>query len=383
MALTVISAKYPPHIDPTKTPLAYGSRALPRLRELNDKTLLVRQRAVMALCDHLHDPEHIAEAFRVDMESSGDDIGIAESLKKLLSDPDITVRQKSTECLFVIAGHAIGRNAFLEHGIIPVISKLFDDKEDIARKNSHMAIEMLSETPQGAEGIVTAELVPILVKKLKEEVDEIKELILDTLHFCLRIDSDKALKSGAMEVFTELLQHSSPVIRAKAARDIMDLRKYRVVVLDWLQCIEHLKSDEYQKEVLAKEALKDYCVTLEGKDKAVEVEAIPALISLLKDESPDVRANAAGALMTITITTRGKYTAIKSDGIQPLVDLVDDPTSEVRAYVLKVLTCLSEAPEGRQILLNHVDKIKQRTKDTIPAVARAAEIAVRVIEWKP
>lgn len=31
MAQTVISAKYPPHIDPTRTPLAYGDRALPRL----------------------------------------------------------------------------------------------------------------------------------------------------------------------------------------------------------------------------------------------------------------------------------------------------------------------------------------------------------------
>lgn len=31
MAQTVISANYPPHIDPTRTPLAYGDRALPRL----------------------------------------------------------------------------------------------------------------------------------------------------------------------------------------------------------------------------------------------------------------------------------------------------------------------------------------------------------------
>ena len=31
MAFTVISAKYPPHIDPTKCPLAYGDRAIPRL----------------------------------------------------------------------------------------------------------------------------------------------------------------------------------------------------------------------------------------------------------------------------------------------------------------------------------------------------------------
>ena len=49
----------------------------------------------------------------------------------------------------IFVGHAIGRDAFLEHGIIPPVAKLFDDKEDIARKNAHMAIEMISETPSG------------------------------------------------------------------------------------------------------------------------------------------------------------------------------------------------------------------------------------------
>ena len=35
MAFTVISAMYPPQIDPTRVPLAYGDRALPKLnREL-------------------------------------------------------------------------------------------------------------------------------------------------------------------------------------------------------------------------------------------------------------------------------------------------------------------------------------------------------------
>ena len=32
--------------------------------------------------------------------------GIAESLKVLLTDGDLTVRQKATECLFVIGGKA-------------------------------------------------------------------------------------------------------------------------------------------------------------------------------------------------------------------------------------------------------------------------------------
>ena len=34
-------------------------------RELKDKELITRQRALMTLCDYLHDPEHIAEALRV------------------------------------------------------------------------------------------------------------------------------------------------------------------------------------------------------------------------------------------------------------------------------------------------------------------------------
>lgn len=74
----------------------------------------------------------------------------------------------------IFTGHAIGRDAFLDNGIIPPVAKLFDDKEDIARKNAHQAIEMISETPPGAEGIVNANLVPILVKKLSTEKDEIK-----------------------------------------------------------------------------------------------------------------------------------------------------------------------------------------------------------------
>lgn len=340
MALTVISAKYPPQIDSTKTPLAYGDRALPRLnRELNDENLLTRQRAVMSLCDHLHDPEHIAEALKV---------GIAESLKKLLVDTDLTVRQKSTECLYVIGCHAIGRDAFLEHKIIPPVSKLFDDKEAIARKNAHQAIEMISETPQGAAGIVQADLIGTLVMKLKSELDEIKKLILDTLHFCMRVDTEKALKAKAMDEFKNLLGHADPVIKAKAARDIMDLS-----------------------------------APLAGKDEAVDKDVVPVLVGLLASDEPDVKANAAGALMIITITTKGKKKAIECNAIPPLVTLVDDGTSEVRANSLKALTCLSEAPEGRRTLLDHVDKIKAHLNDKIPAVANAAKIAVRVIEWKP
>ena len=50
----------------------------------------------------------------------------------------------------------------------------FDDVVYESRLNSQKALEMLSHTSNGQDGIVEAGLVPILVEKLLEENDEIK-----------------------------------------------------------------------------------------------------------------------------------------------------------------------------------------------------------------
>uniref|UniRef100_H2Y5I1 Condensin complex subunit 1 C-terminal domain-containing protein n=1 Tax=Ciona savignyi TaxID=51511 RepID=H2Y5I1_CIOSA len=276
MATARISYALPPNIDATKAPLAFGSRALPKLnRELNDAVLITRQRALMTLCDLVHDPEKVYEAIGV---------GCIESLKKLLNDKDSTVRHKATEVLYIMATHNVGRNAFLEYKVILPVAKLFDDEVEIVRKNSHLALKMVSEIPSGASGIVEANLIPKLVNKLKLEIDEIKQLILDTLHFCMRVDPENALKSGVMPVLTELLDHITPEVRGAAARDLMDVS-----------------------------------VPLAGKDAACDDSAIvPSLVRLLADVDDSVKSSAAGALMTIAITTKGKYAAIQAGAIPHL-----------------------------------------------------------------
>ncbi|XP_048581464.1 radial spoke head 14 homolog [Nematostella vectensis] len=341
MATTLISVKLPPDIDPTKARLAYGDRALPKLnRELNSDDLLTRQKALMSLCDAMHNPEYICEGIRV---------GIAASLKSLLKDADATVRHKTTEVLFIIAGHAVGRDAFLEHSIILPLSELFNDQVYQARRNAHQAIEMCSHTSPGTDGVVEANLLPILVGKLLEEQDEIKELILDTLHYCMRVETKQVLDSNGMEAFTKLLDHMDPSTRCKAARDIMDLS-----------------------------------FPLEGKDRAVDVGAVPPLVSLLRDNSAEVRAQAAGAIMTITITTKGKYAAIEAEAIPNLVSQLSDPVSDVRLNSLKAITTLAEAPIGRTTLLKSVKEVEKLVHDhDSPAVRKAAQIAVKVITWKP
>lgn len=91
-----------------------------------------------------------------------------------------------------------------------------------------------------------------------------QELVLDTLHFCMWVDTEDALAADAMSVFTALLEHSKPSIRTKAARDIGDLSS-----------------------------------PLAGKNRAVEGDTVPRLVQLLTHaQPPSVRAAAAGALMT-------------------------------------------------------------------------------------
>ncbi|XP_067861621.1 radial spoke head 14 homolog [Heptranchias perlo] len=340
MAHTRISAKLPPHIDPTKAPIAFGQRALPKLnRELADPELITRQRALMALCDLVHDPELVYMAAEV---------GCLENLKLLLKDEDATVRHKTTEILYILVTHSIGRFAFLEHDVITPLAELLNDPEDICRKNMHMALEMFSEIPIGATAIVYADLVPPLIMKLRTELDEIQELILKTLHFCFLVNTKQALDADGISVLKVKLTHNSVAIRSLAARAVMDIS-----------------------------------VPLEGKNKVCEEEVIPILVELLSDPEPDVRAKAAGALMFATITKQGKYGALEANVIPPLLILVNDPVSEVRLNAIKAITTVSETPEGRKILLDHVILLQGRLEDPSEAVRKAVKIALDVITWKP
>ncbi|XP_043572029.1 radial spoke head 14 homolog [Chiloscyllium plagiosum] len=340
MAHTRISAKYPPHIDPTKAPIAFGDRALPKLkRELADPELLVRQRAVMALCDLLHDPE---------LAYSAVEVGCLGNLKLLLKDEDATVRRKTTEIFYILVTHSIGRFAFLENDVIIPLSELLNDPEDICRKNLHMVLEMFSQIPAGATAIVYAGLIPDLIMKLRTELDEIQELILKTLHFCLLVDTKHALHAEGISVLKTKLKHSSALIRSLAAQALIDIS-----------------------------------VPLEGKNKVCEEKVIPILVELLSDPESEVRASAAGALMFATITTQGKYEALKANVIPSLLLLVNDPVNKVRLNVMKAIATVSETPEGRKILLDHVELLQDKLKDPSEAVRRAVKIAIDVITWKP
>ncbi|CAF0914935.1 unnamed protein product [Adineta steineri] len=340
MASTTIPTHYPQLVDPTRTPLAFLNRAVPRLnRELKSEDLLLRQRAVRSLCDYLHDPEHILPCLDED---------IPATLLALLKDNDQFCRLKSAECYYVIASHAIGRQAMLACNVIPRLAELFNDKEASVRRNAHKAVSMYSEAPPGAQNLIELRLVETLLKKLVSELDEIKELILNTIHFCLMVDVEQALAADAMSTLTSLLGHPSDKIKTLVALTIFHLS-----------------------------------VSLKGKERAVEIGTVDRLVALLDSDDKTLKSKTALALSVICIITPGKYCTIKAGAIPKLVALLNNESTELIVNALKAITCIAEAPEGRKQLLESVDQIDQYVDHRLPNIAKHAQIAAKVIKWKP
>ncbi|XP_004716392.1 radial spoke head 14 homolog [Echinops telfairi] len=342
MAHTQISMYLPPDINPTQAAIAYGCRALPKLNEeLQSENLRTRQKALMALCDLMHDPEHVYQAIQ---------IGCLESLKALLRDSNHLVRIKTTEVLCIMATHNIGREGFLKHNVVLFLSLLLNDPQLLCRLNLHQAYKHLAQLPQGAQGIINSGLIPSLVWKLqREEHESVQLLILDTLSSCLwEGAASEALDNRVVPFLKEMLLSANEDIRAKAAHTLMAV-----------------------------------CVPLDGKNQVWQYDVIPILVHMLKDPMQEVQANAAGALMYATITTEGKYAALDAEAMPPLLMLLNSTLSKVRLNAIKALTMLAEAPEGRSYLQAHVPVFRLIEDDPNPAVQQAALTAIKVIEWKP
>ncbi|XP_023690236.1 radial spoke head 14 homolog isoform X2 [Paramormyrops kingsleyae] len=344
MSSTRISAMPPSDMDPSKAPVAFGNRALPRLAlQLQDTRLLTRQRALAVLCDLVHDPERAYEVTEA---------GCLGKLKALLQDKDTTVRVKTTEILHLLANHLVSRLAFLEHHVVVSLSDLLDDPVPACRRNVHRALQVVAQFPAGANCLLSLGLVQRLVVKLskqeEEEEEEIQGLILATLSSCVRVEAKPTLATNGVPILHNLLSHPSSSIRCAAARVMVAIS-----------------------------------VSREGKDMLCEEEVLPVLVKLLCDSDPGVKANAAGTIMNTAVITKGKYQALKSGAIPPLLALVTSEDTAVCANALRALTVLAEVPSARQKLLEHVPLLETRLSHPVAIIQRAAATAIRVITWLP
>ncbi|KAA0713739.1 Radial spoke head 14 -like protein [Triplophysa tibetana] len=329
-----------PQTHLTQAPVAFGNWALPKLcSELQDDELVSRQRALTALCDLIHDPERAYEAILN---------GCMERLKFLLKDDDGLCRVKTTEALYILASHSLGRDAIFRNDIMGPLADLLDDPVDACRRNVHQALNRMAEYPSGAVFMVSMGLVPRLVLKVPIEAEIIRALILSTLSSCIMINAQPALESDAI-----------PVLRGQLSHQFSDIRRS------------------------ATSALVGISVPSNGKVKVCEEDLLPLMVKLLSDNDQGVVANAAGTVMNTAVITRGKHEALKAGAIDPLLRLVASDNRAVCANALRALTVLAEVPSARAQLLGHVSLLKTRLQHPDSTIQRAASSAIEVISWKP
>ncbi|KAJ3191218.1 Radial spoke head 14 [Irineochytrium annulatum] len=283
----------PPGVDPTKMQLAYGRGAVPKLvTELDSPALLDRQRSLVFLASLFHKPENVSQGLKE---------GIVPKLCVMLQEIDLTIKQKSTECLSIIAGHAVGRASLVENNTLTSLSKLFEDENDLVRSNLHEVFTKVTLQQSGVDNLLLFNLLQLLVQRLPQERMDIQVMILDTLYQCIRLGKEpwmprEAIASDAMGVWTALLR-TEPVTEAKVAT-----------------------ASFYP----------------EGKQLAVKGDTVSVLIGMISDRKAEVRAAAAGALMSITIDCEAKRMMVRENAVTTLMELLEDKNESVLLNVVKV-----------------------------------------------
>ncbi|CAL8294208.1 radial spoke head 14 homolog [Gadus morhua] len=342
MANVRISERLPWLLNSHLAPVAYGSWALPKLvLELQQPDTLTRQRALASLCDLAHDPEKAYQAIQN---------GCLEQLKLLLRDNEPSIRTRTSELLFLLVAHSVGREAFLCRDVLSPLAELIDESHHACKLNVHRTLNRLANFPSAAMSMVSMDLVPRLVANVNEEEDEvIQTLLLYTISLCLRVDPRPALACNGVSVLGKQLSTPSLGIRRAALNALLAIS-----------------------------------VPLEGKERVCDGGLLPLLVKLLSDSDPEVQANAAGTIMNTVIITKGKLQALSAGALPGLLLLVSSEERAVCLNALKALTALAEAPSGRRHLLEHVPVLSSRTgAHEDQAVRRAAQCALQVVTWTP
>ncbi|KAJ3127322.1 Radial spoke head 14 [Nowakowskiella sp. JEL0407] len=267
-----LSNTLPFDVDPTKCHLAFGRSAIPNLvSELLDGSVSRQQRALVFLSDLFHNPEHIAQGLQE---------RVVPKLVKLLSEEDLTIKQKSTECLATISGIAAGRTSIVNCNAPLALSKLFDDEDLVVRKNIHETFYRVTLNHEGKS--------PWMPKD--------------------------ALDCNAMETFTALVKLEMVTeVKVAASRCIMALSFYpagkrKACELDTVSCLIRLLSDrKSQVRAAAAGALMSITIDCDAKRMMVRENAIQTLITLLDDKNESVLLNTIKTITNCAEDYRGRF----------------------------------------------------------------------------
>ncbi|KAJ8687228.1 hypothetical protein QAD02_023022 [Eretmocerus hayati] len=339
---------YAPDVDVSRAKCAFGPFALPKLRrELHSDDPLTLRQAVTTLGDLVYDPEKSMKA---------SELHLCDRLNDLLVSDDPYTRERVAMIYATLANQAVGRESITKN--LTTLANLAEGLNDplaAVRLKIAQVLAVLAQDYCSADQLCKCDFVKSISKKLSKERKDILLVHLDTLEMLLRQNvKAKAIEGGVFETLTTLLD-----------------RKDEQILCKTLRCLSVL------------------CEDIAGKEKANEDDLLCIIRKLLRDERESVIANAARLASFVTITTRGKLRALELKLLPFLLREFALNTRKRRScdtllVILKTLTNLAEAPEGRKTLREcYVQAISRIDVGESELLARHKQTLIDVICWQP
>jgi hypothetical protein len=303
------------NVDPipkTKIVEAYGLQKCPKLVEqVSDDELAVRVNALAVVCDEFQNPYVIQGCAQA---------GIIRVLSSMISDPDHTTRVRASRALSLAAADANGLESILHDEAISDILQGMNDKSLEVRKNVYECLFHVTRTTDGVDACVRAGVTMEFVSAVIAEDDDLKPIMLKTIHNSCNSESglEDALNAHAVEI-----------------------------------CIELLRSTHSQQITLhAARTLGFICFSDAAKAIAIREKGIHVLATVLRDAGGEEVKNALTfALMAVTSTDEGKIQLSDCNGVAIIIDTLEASERLVQLNVLKVISNLAVFPQARRELV--------------------------------
>eukprot|EP00656_Telonema_subtile_P001311 TRINITY_DN1059_c0_g1_i10.p1 TRINITY_DN1059_c0_g1~~TRINITY_DN1059_c0_g1_i10.p1 ORF type:complete len:410 (-),score=70.72 TRINITY_DN1059_c0_g1_i10:165-1394(-) len=312
--------------------------------ERADLVNVIRQKALYALIELLHDPVNVSQTVSH---------GIVASLNTRCEDPNACIREYSVIALGMISEHYLGLQELYAQGSIGVLCRMMDDEDHVTRCNVFLSLLKVCHTGTGVESVLAEpESYEQIIEKCRWDDVEIKNLALELLYAMLKIQPEITTErcTLAIKALGQLLEEQEAPLRQWSCNNLMMLT-----------------------------------ISTEGKLIAIAENVVPLLIRLISDDETTVRAAAMGALMNVTVSNPGKRLMLNNDGITGMLAMLNHSVNEVSLLnVVKTIANVAECPEARVELRPCVPKLREleQTSDN-KLLVQNCSVAIEVVTWTP
>eukprot|EP00657_Telonema_sp_P-1_P009009 TRINITY_DN3198_c0_g1_i1.p1 TRINITY_DN3198_c0_g1~~TRINITY_DN3198_c0_g1_i1.p1 ORF type:complete len:447 (+),score=169.24 TRINITY_DN3198_c0_g1_i1:67-1407(+) len=278
----------------------------------------MRQKALYALIEQLHDPVNVSLAVSN---------GLVASLNERCLDENPCIREYSVIALGVVSEQFLGLQELYTRGSIGVLCRMMDDSDHVTRCNVFLTLLKVCHTAAGVESVLAEpESYEHIVEKCRWDDVEVKNLALELLYAMLKICPDMSTERIRLGIkaLGSLLEESEAPLRQWACNNLTVLT-----------------------------------ISTEGKEIAICENVVPLVIRLIADEESTVRAAAMGTLMNVTVSKQGKRLVLTNDGITGVIAMLNHSVNEVSLLnVVKTIANVAECPQARAELQPCVQRLR-------------------------